>query len=67
MRVKLNACPKCNSMKVYIHGGEIIPLLGITRTETYVLCEQCGCKGKVGHTNTSAVAYWNNVILDETT
>ena len=60
--VKLNPCPKCNSNKVYIDGGEIIKHLGIKRLEAYVYCEQCGYKGKTGHTNTSAVSYWNNCV-----
>ncbi len=60
MRVKLNSCPKCNSNKVYIHGGQIIKLLGINQNWCFVQCEQCGCKSKEGHTNTSAIAYWNN-------
>jgi len=66
MKLKLNACPKCNSNKVYIDGGEIIPILGIKHLDTYVYCEQCGHKGKVGHTNTSAIAYWNSEIIKET-
>jgi len=59
MRVNLNQCSKCNSNKVYIHGGLIIKCLGINQNWAYVQCEQCGHKGKEGHTNTSAVAYWN--------
>jgi hypothetical protein len=65
MRVKLNSCPRCHSNKVYIEGGQIILSLGIKRLETYVYCEQCGCKGKIGHTNTTAVANWNSGIVEE--
>lgn len=59
--IEIKPCPECKSRKIYISGGEIVSLLGIKRIECHVECEQCGYKGGIGHTVTSAVSYWNSV------